>query len=374
MVSNGTEKWSICHTKAGLLTSRERVLTALRHEVPDRVPRLLYEEVVGYPPALQKMLGDKCAPLSPSEYFLMDIASVSLQPTRLSRDRFSPWYAAHPEALARGQVDEWGVWRQPGSFHHFSHIESPLRDVDDFGELQRFPWPDRDQPERFIGLKDQIDRLHDRGLAVAGRAGSIFEQAWYIRGMESLLADFLTEPVKARYFLERAAYYQRVIAEQLTRLGVDIIITGDDVAGQTGLLMSIEVWSDFLKPLQKATVNAVKRINKEAKVFYHSDGNIVPLIPDLIDTGIDILNPLQPECLDPAEVKKQYGHQLSFWGAVSVQRTLSCGSPSEVDAEVRERVKTVGAGGGYILAPAHILGPETPWENIVAFFKAADEC
>jgi len=121
-----------------------------------------------------------------------------------------------------------------------------------------------------------------------------------------------------------------------------------------------------------ATVAAVKAANPSAFVFYHSDGNVETIIPDLIEVGIDILNPVQPECMDPAAIKRRYGDRMSFWGAVSVQRTMPLGTPDHVRAEVRARIRDVGRGGGLILAPAHVLGPETPWENVVAFFQAAD--
>ncbi|MBM3855949.1 MAG: hypothetical protein FJ399_22815, partial [Verrucomicrobia bacterium] len=121
-----------------------------------------------------------------------------------------------------------------------------------------------------------------------------------------------------------------------------------------------------------ATVRAVKQCRPETFVFYHSDGNLEPVIPELIEIGIDILNPVQPECMDPAALKRRFGDRLSFWGTVSVQRTMPFGTPAMVRAEVAARVRDVAYGGGLILAPAHVLGPETPWENIVAFFDAAD--
>jgi uroporphyrinogen decarboxylase len=172
--------------------------------------------------------------------------------------------------------------------------------------------------------------------------------------------------------LERTAEFQRLVAERLARAGVDIVLVGDDVAGQHGLLMRLETWREFLKPRLAATVRAVKQASARTFVCYHSDGNVEPVIPDLIEIGIDILNPVQPECLDPAGIKRRFGDRLSFWGTVSVQRTMPFGQPGEVAEEVRARVREVGCGGGLILSPAHVLGPETPWENVVAFFIAAD--
>lgn len=356
------------------MTSRERVLAALAHRPTDRVPRLLYEEAIGYTPPVQRLLGERCAPQGPREYFDMDITRVVEGPSRLPVDRFAPWLGEEAAAaLGSGQVDEWGVWWRQGSFHHFAHVESPLKSLREPAELDDFPWPDLDQPYRFEAVGRQVEQLHQQGLAVAAFAGSIFERAWYLRGMQQLMVDMYETPEMAHRLLQRAADYQRYAAAQFARAGVDIVITGDDVAAQHSLMMRIDMWREYLKPLQTATVRAAKQANPACYVFYHCDGNVEPLIPDLIETGIDILNPIQPECMDPAAIKQKYGDRLSFWGTVSVQRTMAFGTPDEVRAEVRERIRTAGHGGGLILAPAHVLGPEVPWENITAFFEAADE-
>ena len=355
------------------MTSRERVLAALARQPIDRAPRLLYEEAIGYTPPVERLLRERCAPRSPRDYFDMDITRVVFRPTTLPRERFAEWLGTSaPAALASGQVDEWGVWWKSGDFHHFAHVQSPLRGIPDFQRLQDYPWPDLDQPYRFAGLRECVQAWHDEGRAVAAFAGSVFEQSWYIRGLEDLMMDLLAAPDLAHFLFERTASLQQRAAREFARAGVDIIITGDDVAGQNGLLLSRAAWREFLQPRLAATVRAVKAANPAAYVFYHSDGNVAPLIPDLIETGIDILNPVQPACMDPAAIKRQYGDRLAFWGTVSVQRTMPFGTPKDVRAEVRARLRDVGQGGGLILAPAHVLGPEVPWENIQAFFEAAD--
>jgi uroporphyrinogen decarboxylase len=349
------------------------VLAALAHRPTDRVPRLLYEEAIGYTPPVERLLRQKCAPQGPRDYFGMDITRVTENPSELPRSRFAPWLGPNAEtALVSGCVDEWGVWWRQGTLHHFAHIESPLRTADSRRQLEDYAWPDLDQPYRFEGVRQRVEALHAQGFAVAAFAGSIFERAWYLRGMQQLLVDMYEAPELAQYLLERAAACQRYAAAQFARAGVDIVITGDDVATQNGLMMRIEMWRQYLKPLQAATARAVKEANSQSYVFYHSDGNVEALIPDLMETGMEILNPVQPECMDPAAIKRQYGDRLSFWGTVSVQRTMPFGTPDEVRAEVRARIRQVGRGGGLILAPSHVLAPEVPWENIVAFFEAAD--
>ena len=358
---------------AQAVTSRERVLAALAREATDRVPRLLYEEVIGYTPPVARLLAGRCAPRSPREYFDMDITAVAAAPTVLPRARFDEWLGADAaSARERGEVDEWGVQWRGGGAHHFARIRSPLGGVADMARIAAYPWPDLDAPYRFADLARQVAALHAQGLAVAAFAGSVFEQSWYLRGMQNLLIDMLEAPEIAHHLFARTAAYQRRAAAAFARAGVDIIITGDDVAGQRGLVMSPETWREFLKPRLAATVRAVKEARAGAFVFYHCDGNVEALIPELIEVGIDILNPVQPECMDPAAIKRRFGDRLCFWGTVSVQRTMPFGSPADVRAEVAARIREVGRGGGLILAPAHVLGPEVPWDNIVAFFEAAD--
>ena len=355
------------------MTSRERVLAALARRPTDRVPRLLYEEAIGYTPGIEGMLREHCGGREPLEYFAMDITRVTFAPTALRRERFSSWLGAGaPEAIASGEVDEWGVRWRAGGFHHFAHIESPLRRIGELKRIEEYPWPDLDRPCRYEGLAEQVAALHARGLAVAAYAGSVFEQAWYLRGLEEIMMDMLEEPEIANFLFDRAASYQRFAAERFAAAGVDILITGDDVAGQEGPLMRLDTWRTFLKARLAETVRAAKAANPACSVFYHSDGNVEAFIPELIEVGIDILNPLQPECVDPAAIKRRYGDRLAFWGTVSVQRTMPFGTPDDVRAEVRARIRDVGRGGGLILAPAHVLGPEVPWENVVAFFDAAD--
>ena len=355
------------------MTSRERVLRALDREATDRVPRLLYEEAIGYTPPIERLLREQCGAVPPREYFGMDITRVTASPTTLPRERFREWLGPQAsEALASGQVDEWGVWKRTGDFHHFARMLSPLAGVQDLGRIKTYPWSDLDQPYRFQSVPRQVEELHAQGYAVSAYAGSVFERAWALRGLENLMTDLIEAPALARHLFERAASFQQEAARQFARAGADIIITGDDIAGQKGLLMSLEIWREFLKPLLTATVRGVKQANSAARVFYHSDGNVEAAIPDLIEIGIDILNPVQPECMEPAAIKRRYGDKLCFWGTVSVQRTMPFGTPAEVRAEVHDRIREVGRGGGLILAPVHVLGPEVPWENIVAFFEAAD--
>jgi uroporphyrinogen decarboxylase len=355
------------------MTGRERVLATLDRKKVDRVPRLLYDETIGYVPAIAALLEEKCFPLTPRDYFRMDITGVKPNPTRISQNRFKPFYGEKSaEAFKNGDVDEWGVWWKKGNYYHYAHIQSPLRLCASLSEVQSYPLPDLDEPYRVEGLRERIDRLHEDGFAVASFVGSVFEQSWYLRGLDQLMIDMTIDPEIAHYLFDVTSYFQRKLAEAFTTCGVDIIMTGDDVATQGGLMMSPQMWKTFLQPRLAETVRTLKRINPSVKVFYHSCGNVKELIQELINTGIDILNPVQPDCMNPAEIYRTYGRSLILWGTISVQKTMTLGSPEDVSREVRQRLTMLGENGGLILSPAHVLSPETPWKNIEAFFKAVD--
>jgi uroporphyrinogen decarboxylase len=138
------------------------------------------------------------------------------------------------------------------------------------------------------------------------------------------------------------------------------------------MLMSPSTWRRWLKPRLARIIATARAVNPDIIVRYHSDGNPGAIIPELIEIGVDVLNPVQPECLDPAEVKRRFGDSLAFWGAMGTQTTMPFGSPEEVARVVRERIETIGAGGGLVLAPTHVLQPDVSWENILAFFDAID--
>jgi uroporphyrinogen decarboxylase len=137
--------------------------------------------------------------------------------------------------------------------------------------------------------------------------------------------------------------------------------------------MSVPMWRKWIKPRLAQVIQTARRIRPDLLVEYHTDGYVEPFIPELIEIGVDVLNPVQPECMDPAEIKHKFGDRLAFSGTVGNQSTLPFGTPDEVRRVVKERIETVGRGGGLVLAPSHMLEPDVPWENIVAFFEAAEE-
>jgi len=349
------------------MTSRERVLTAFQRKTPDRVPAVLYGEMVGYVPVIEELLAEKCGGVPPKDFFKFDITSFTIEPTRLSTDFSS--FAAYD---GNTEVDEWGVGWKKGRYLHYAEILHPMKDLAD-EDIKAYPFPDLDEAYRYENAGERIAEIHRDGLAAGYFAGSIFETAWYMRGMDQLLIDLMSGNEAASYLLDRITDIVTGSARFLARADLDLLILGDDIAMQTGMMMSLDFWRLHFKPRLKRIISAAKEIKPEILVFYHSDGNVWDAIPGLIDAGVDVLNPVQPECMDPAEVKASFGDSLSFFGTVSVQETMPKGTPEDVKNEVKLRMETIGRGGGLLLAPSHVLQPDTPWENILAFFEAIEE-
>jgi len=163
------------------------------------------------------------------------------------------------------------------------------------------------------------------------------------------------------------------VAKKMAALGVDMIWLGDDIGAQNGMLISPAQWRRFLKPLLADIISEVKSARPGIRIAYHSDGDIRPIIPELVDIGVDILNPVQPACMDPADIKKKYGDKLSFWGTIDEQHTLPFGTAEDVAREVRTRRETVGYDGGLIIGPTHHVQLDTPLENFWAMVRAIRE-
>jgi uroporphyrinogen decarboxylase len=162
------------------------------------------------------------------------------------------------------------------------------------------------------------------------------------------------------------------MARRYAECGVDVLMLGDDVATQLDMMLSPALWRATLKPRMAEVIRAAKAVNPDLLIFYHGDGNMERIVPELIEIGVEILNPVQPECMDPVRMKERFGDQLAFWGCIGTQTTMPFGTPEEVTATVRHLIDTVGKGGGLFLAPTHTLEPDVPWANVEAFLAAVN--
>lgn len=349
------------------MNKRENLLSLLRRQgyeyVPiefDLCPSLneVYKERIGSDMWYGDYFGFPCTNIN-------DLSFHSDEP-----DRFQKYY---PEGLKPGTwTDMWGVAYEPGSeaARHMTHMLHPLKDVEDIEQLMAYPFPKpRSTVEEY--QKKKVDEAREKGLASVGSMQcTIWETAWYMRSMEQLMMDMVTEDRKAEYLLDKVTEISCIRAAAFAHAGADILFLGDDIGMQRTTLMSESMYCTWLKPRLKKVISAAKAVKPDIIVFYHSCGFAAPFIPHLIDAGIDVLNPVQPECMDFKTIHEMYGDKLSFHGTIGTQTTMPYGTPEDVRREVFRNLEIAGDKGGLFVAPTHVLEPEVPWENIIAYVEA----
>ena len=267
-------------------------------------------------------------------------------------------------------TDEWGIgWdiveyeTKFGKGHYTEMARHPLANDD---AINTYNPPDPNRPGLYTDAARVINTYKDQYWIVGVTVTTVWETAWALRGLEQMLIDLALDPDLAKRILDIPYRYHLTAAKKLVNLGVDMIWIGDDVGAQNNMLISPTQWRQIFKPYIADFISTLKDINPDLKVAYHSDGNIYPIIPDLIEIGLDVLNPIQPASMDPAQLKKEFGDKLCFWGTLDEQQTLPFGTPGDVENEVKQRLKTVGKGGGLIIGPTHHVQLDTPMENFWA--------
>jgi uroporphyrinogen decarboxylase len=378
------------------MTPRERILAALNHQVPDRVPidlggnqtgihRAAYE-------ALVKHLGIDDTPV------IMDPVQQLARPCEAVLQRFhvdTRYIAAGAAAGFDGRIvqrqrggrlwhdltDEFGVtWSMPDERPNYMDISHhPLAGAT-LADLRLYPFPKGDDPGRFAGLRQRaIELRRDTPYAlVSGISGVVYEICWYLRGLEQWFVDTLTEPEFCESLLDCTLRFWldwfRAFCDEVGDL-VDVVMIGDDLAGQAGPLFRPDFYRRVVKPRQKRLVEYI-RARTPAKIWYHTCGACTEFIPDLLDNGIDILNPVQISAagMQPARLKARFGDRLVFWGgAIDAQHVLPFAAAAEVRREVRRNLEVWKPGGGYVFNNVHNIQAGVPPENIVAMFDAAYE-
>lgn len=347
------------------MSPRERVWRAIHRQYPDQVPK-----EAGFTPALYERFKQETGHDDPAEYFGMETRDVSFSPLYPEdTPDFSEYVKDVPKEAE--VVDEYGHLQIPAHYYHFWGYVFPLRNAESVTDIERYPWPDVTLPYRYARLKEDVKRLHERDYFVSPFAGHIFESAWQMVGLEKFLMNMTLNPALVEAVLEHFTGDACFRARQFAEAGVDMLRTGDDVGMQTGLMMSPDMWRQFLKPRLARVIQAARQVNPDLPVWYHSDGKIMPIINDLIEVGVTVLNPVQPESLDVYEVKRSYGDKLAFWGTVGTQSVMPFGTPEDVKREVKRMIELFAP--GIVIAPTHVLEPDVPWENVVAFFEAVEE-
>jgi uroporphyrinogen decarboxylase len=378
------------------MSSRQRLLAALDHQTPDRVPIDLGGNQTGIHKfayqALTRHLGldDSLA--------IMDAVQQLARPSEALLQRLqvdTRYIAAAAAADFQGGIvprqrdgrlwhdltDEFGViWSMPDDQPYYmdiSHHPLAKATIDD---LRGYPFPKGGDPGRFAGLRQQAMeiRKHTPYAVVSGISGVVYEICWYLRGLEQWFVDMLTQAEFCEALLDRTLkFWMDWFAAFLDEVGdvVDVIMIGDDLAGQKGPLFRPEFYRRAVKPRHKQLVQYI-RSRTRAKIWYHTCGACVEFIPDLLDNGIDILNPVQIGAagMEPSRLKSRFGDRLTFWGgAIDAQHVLPSASPETVREHVRRNLELWKPHGGYVFNNVHNIQAGVPAENIVAFYDAAYE-
>ena len=347
------------------LSKRERVLLALSHCATDRIP-----------------ISDLCGTLNPpagaafNEYLVNNHNTDAISYIVEAVDTRAVTYLYNGPALGTGE-DFWGIRRKPVSYGEGTYDEicyHPLRGVETISELDRYRWPEADWFQYDI-VKDMIKVLNaDAQYCIIAAYANPFETTWFLRGFEQNFIDMVTKPELVHSITQRVTDF---FVESFWRLlkatdgMVDLVFTADDVGQQTGMLMSLPMWEEFVKPYH-ARFNQMVH-NMGAKVIYHTDGGIMDALEGFIDMGVDVLQALQFDArgMDPQAIKDRTGNRLCYEGGVSVQQLLPFGSYEDVVSGTKKLIDVLGKGGGYILGPSHCVQAGTPAENIYAMFETA---
>jgi uroporphyrinogen decarboxylase len=380
---------------------RERVITSLQHKTPDRIPvdflatpevwnRLIEQvkpdvevarETDYFDPAWESLLRHLNVDCRVLSYDQFCQPPESIMQKQASVDWWSGLSRSTPNRMWRQKISEqeyldiWGhqlrIAHNPtGAYEEFSVW--PLSSAQSLEDARQYPWPEPDWWD-FSSLPEVLKKMDSpTEYHIRFRVGSIFETAWQLRGMQEFLMDLAIDPAIPIYMMDRILDVHKENTRRVLEIAgdrLDMIYFYDDVATQNSLMISKNMWRDLIRPRHMQIIEIAKTFGKP--VMYHCDGAIGSLIPELIDMGIDLLNPIQIDAkgMDPAWLKAEYGQQISFHGGIDIVHTLPKGSIKEVEKEVRERVRVLGKDGGYVLASSHHIQSDTPTENVIAMYQ-----
>ncbi len=377
------------------MTPRERVLAVINHEEPDRVPIVLgVSNATGIKMKpyqdLKKILGIKAEDRYIYDWPELGTADPDEETMqRLHSDVRGVWDREPQSVMERNNtrephspcIDSWGSGQKeisPGVWFPGIH---PMADATTLEEIENYPWPDMMDPSRVQGVREKAKRLADENrYAILATPWLLFpfERSFAMQGMDRFLGNMIRFPDFAQALMERiAALCKQLMGVFLHELGehVDIIKIGDDLGMQQGLMISPDMYRQMLKPIHADFISFIKA-RTSAKVFFHTDGDIFDLIEDLVEIGVDILNPIQTSAgrmADLSALKQRYGKEIVFCGAIDTHRVLPHGTPEEVRQEVRRVINHLGPRGGYMVAAVHTIMDDVPAENILAMVDAVEE-
>lgn len=350
------------------MNQRENLLALLKREPYEWVPC----EFCLCPSLVEEYKKQTNSDLPYNEYFNIPWASVEDIIIPKNDNLYLPY---HKDLKEGATIDIWGVAHEPGSesAKHMTYMRNPLRGIDSLNEIKAYPFPNYKNGDT-SKQKASVENIHKKGLAsVAYQQVTIWETAWYIRGMEDLMMDMMCDDPIADYILDVVTEQAVFRAQSYAKAGADILYLGDDIGMQRTPMMSLDLYCKWLKPRIKQVIDSAKAINPNIIIAYHSCGFITPFIPHLIEVGVDVLNPIQPESMSFKEIYNEFGGKISFHGTIGTQSTMPFGTVKDVKDKVFEHMDIAKKYGGLFPAPTHLLEPEVPWENILAYVEACKE-
>lgn len=359
------------------MKSRDRVLTTLRRTgVPDRVP-VQFD--------LCRQLTDAFGaqynvPVHYTTSYFEDVTyriSANELRTAMGSDcvvvgASLPRGYSHPPTGDGCIINEFGMKMRQGPLY-MEVIDTPLRNVSSVAQVQAHAMPDPLAAGRFDDAERIIQQYKDEYFIIGDLELTMFEMSWHLVGLEKFLVDMALGEDYVEVLLDRVREFSTGIGKRLVELGVDGIWFGDDFGAQNGMMISPKMWRKIFKPRYKELFQEFKATNPDLLLMYHSDGAVAPILEDLVEIGLDVFNPVQPNVPghDPHELKAKFGDRMAFWGAIDQQNLLPNGTAAEIEADVAEKIRVLGAGGGYMCAPAHIIQSDVSMENVEAFIAAA---
>lgn len=372
-----------------VMNSRQRVQTALNLQEPDQIPISLGSNIVdgftkfakdNYESYLSlevtphrithKVMGTVATPPAIRKMFALDFETIRLK---------APWNNPSIVYDDGSFLDDYGVLMKPCEYYYDS-VRRPLTGPIDRDDIKNSMWPDPYASGRSDGLREESQELYkntDSAIVADIMCGGPFEQALWCRGWEDFLCDLYTDPVMAETLMDKITEIDLGLWDVfLTAVGdyVDVICQGDDLAMQDRAVIPLDMYRKYVQKYHRRLYDFIKTKTK-AKVFHHSCGSVYELIPGLIESGIDILNPIQTSAknMEPERLKKEFGREIAFWGGIDTQKILPFGTPQEIEDEVKRVIDILGRDGGYIFAPGHNIQALVPAANIDAMFKAAQK-
>ncbi len=371
------------------LTSRERVLLALNHQEPDRVPIIFGADgstamLVPAYENLKRHLGIA------TETKLFD---RSFQYARIDEEimvRFgsdfrtligpASSHCAPVNGVNDSFTDCWGItWQRPQGSYYYNMVFQPLKNLHTPKQIEEYAWPNPEMLLDLIGLSEQARQLRCESsyaiLGIQNGLSSIFEASWYLRGLPEFLMDLAGNSEMAHIILRHMTDVAKTTtALFLKEVGqyIDIIRVGDDLGIQNGTIISPKMFREMVKPYLAEYYDMIHNMT-DAKLMLHCCGSVNTIMEDLIEIGVDVLNPVQVSAKDmePEKLKAQFGDRLCFCGGIDTQKVLPIGTQEDVQEEVHRRIQELAPGGGYLLAPVHAIQPDVPPENVCTMFEAA---